>query len=287
MFFWWVWVLHYFFIVAMIYRYLFLGDYMARSKFRKFVLDPFLGWGVVQWCFAVPISIIMWIIFATCCTHVRNKHILKEYSKKPAVFIIWHGRTMIPSVVMGFYHMRPYAVTSRNKDGRLMAKIQHMFGAHAVYGSTSSGAVSVLRTGVRILRNKKRCIVMCPDGPSGPSLHLQDGAMYFAKMANAPIIPVCFTSSKSWFQNRWDRYLIALPFSKNIMDVGEPMYVKADIKSPEFEKERKKIENVCIKQMRDLDKIFNLRQVEAGLTAGEFKRQLREAKKLKKQARGK
>lgn len=263
------------------------GDFMARSKFRKYVLDPFLGLDIVQWVFAVPISVIMWIIYATCCTHVRNKKILKEYRKKPAVFVVWHGRTMVPSVVMALYRIRSCAVTSRNKDGRLMAKIQHMFGARAIFGSTTSGGVSVLRAGVRVLCNDNRCIVMCPDGPSGPSLRLQDGAMYYAKMAGVPIIPVCFSSSKSWFQTRWDRYLIALPFSKNIMDVGEPIFIKAGIKTPEFEKERQKIEGICVKQMRDLDKMFNLMQVEAGLTAGEFKRKMREAKKLQKQMRDK
>ena len=185
---------------------------MARSKFRKFVLDPFLGLGFVQWCFAVPVSIIMWLIFATCCTHVRNKKVLKEYRNKPAIFVLWHGRSMMPSVVMAMYRMRSYAVTSTNKDGRLMAKIQRMFGARAIFGSTSSGGVSVLRAGVRVLQSGNKCIVMSPDGPSGPSLHLQDGAMYFAKMTGAPIIPVCFSASKSWLQKRWDRYLIVLPF---------------------------------------------------------------------------
>ena len=258
---------------------------MARSKFKKFILDPFLGWGVVQWCFAIPSALIVWLIFITCCTHVRNKKVLKEYRNKPAVFILWHGRTMIPSVIMALYRMRSCAVASRHKDGRLMAKIQHLFGATAIYGSSSYGAVSVLRQGVRVLRQEKRCIVMCPDGPSGPSLRLQDGAMYFAKMANVPIIPVCFSSSKSWFQKRWDRYLVALPFSKNIMDVGDPIFIKSDIKTPEFEQERKKIEDICIKHLRDLDKIFNLMQVEEGMKAGEFKRQMREAKKLQKQAK--
>ena len=126
---------------------------------------------------------------------------------------------------------------------------------------------------------------MCPDGPSGPSLHLQDGAMYFAKMANAPIIPVCFSSSKSWFQTRWDRYLVTLPFAKTITDIGDPIFVKADIKTAAFEKEREKIEKICIKQLRNLDKIFNLMQVEEGATATEFKRKLREAKKLEKQGK--
>ena len=202
-----------------------------------------------------------------------------------AIFVVWHGRTMVPSVIMALYRMRSCAVASRHKDGRLMAKIQRLFGATAIYGSTSAGAVSVLREGVRVLHKEKRCIVMCPDGPSGPSLHLQDGAMYFAKMANAPIIPVCFSSSKSWFQTRWDRYLVTLPFAKTITDIGDPIFVKADIKTAAFEKEREKIEKICIKQLRNLDKIFNLMQVEEGATATEFKRKLREAKKLEKQGK--
>jgi len=259
---------------------------MARSKFRKFFLDPFLGLDIVQWFFAVPVSIIMWLIFATCCTHVRNKKILKEYRNKPAIFVLWHGRSMIPSVAMAIYRMKAYVVTSVNKDGRLMAKIQRMFGAHPIFGSTTSGAVSVLRHGVRVLQSGNKCIVMSPDGPSGPSLHLQDGAMYFAKMANAPIIPVCFSASKSWFQKRWDRYLVVLPFSKIIMDVGEPIFIKSKIKTPEFEQERKNIENICVKQMRDLDKIFNLMHVESGMTASEFKKQLRESKKQLRQIKG-
>jgi len=255
---------------------------MARSKFRKYILDPFLGLNFIQWCFAVPVSIIMWLVFATCCTHVRNKKVLKEYRNKPAVFVIWHGRSMLPSAVMGWYRMRSYVVTSNHKDGRLMAKIQRMFGARAIYGSSTSGALSLLRQGVRLLNKGGCCLVISPDGPGGPSLCLQDGAMFFAKMTGAPIIPVCFTASHAWFQKRWDRYLVALPFSKVIMDVGDPIFVKSEVKTPEFEQERKKIEKICVKQLRDLDKTFNLMQVEQGLTASEFKRQMREAKKLKK-----
>lgn len=254
---------------------------MARSKFRKFVLDPILGLGIVQWCFVIPVSLIMWLVFATCCTHVRNKNILKDYRDKPAVFVVWHGRSMLPSAIMAFYRMRSYVVASRHKDGRFMAKIQRMFGAHAIYGSSTSGAVSVLREGVRILRRGNTCLILSPDGPSGPSLRLKDGAMYFAKMTGAPIIPVCFSASKSWFQKRWDRYLVVLPFSKVIVDVGEPIYVKSEVKTHEFEQERQKIEDVCVKQLRDLDKTFNLMQVEQGLTASEYKKQLRESGKLK------
>ena len=255
------------------------------SKIKTYVVEPIVSSAVVQWFVAGFAVFVVWLIYLTCCNHVRNKKVLREYRNKPAIFVVWHGRTMVPSVIMALYRMRSCAVASRHKDGRLMAKIQRLFGATAIYGSTSAGAVSVLREGVRVLHKEKRCIVMCPDGPSGPSLHLQDGAMYFAKMANAPIIPVCFSSSKSWFQTRWDRYLVTLPFAKTITDIGDPIFVKSDIKTAAFEKEREKIEKICIKQLRNLDKIFNLMQVEEGATATEFKRKLREAKKLEKQGK--
>ena len=167
---------------------------MAKSKIRKYFLDPILGLDIVQWCFAIPVSLMMWLVFATCCTHIRNKKILKEYRKKPAVFVVWHGRSMVPTAVMALYRMRSCVVTSRHKDGRFMAKIQHMFGGRAIFGSSSSGGVSVLREGVRLLNKGGRCLVLSPDGPGGPSLRMQEGAMYFAKMTGAPIIPVCFSA---------------------------------------------------------------------------------------------
>lgn len=260
---------------------------MARSKFRKYFLDPVLSWGVLQWFFAILVSSVIWLVFFTCCTHVQNKEILKEYRKKPAVIVFWHGRTMMLSPIMKIYRMATCAVASRHKDGRLMAKIQWFFGARAIYGSTSDGGVYILRRGVKILRSDKRSIIMSPDGPSGPSLRVQPGAIYLAKMANVPIIPICFTSSKSWFQSRWDRYLVTLPFSKILCNIGDPIFIDPKIKSDEFEKVRKSIENFMFDQMRNLDKKFNLMSVEQDLTSSEFKRRMRESKKNDKERKNK
>ncbi len=256
---------------------------MARSKFRKFVLDPVLGWGPLQWFFAFWVALIIYLVFFTCCTHVQNKQILKEYRKKPAVIVFWHGRTMMLSPIMKMYRMRTCAVASRHKDGRLMAKIQWFFGAKAIFGSSTEGGVQVLRLGVKVLRDKKRAIIMSPDGPSGPSLRVQSGAIYFAKMTGVPIIPISFSSSKSWFQSRWDRYLVTLPFSKIICKVGQPIFVDSKIKGRDFENVRKYVEDIMVKQVRDNDKAFNLMEVEQDMTGAEFKKRMREERmKLKK-----
>ena len=168
-----------------------------------------------------------------------------------------------------------------------MAKLQYLFGLKSIYGSTSEGGISVLRQGVRVLRKGNYSMCLSPDGPGGPSLRVQDGALYFAKMTGAPIIPVCYSCSKAWFQNRWDRYLVALPFSTITCHVGEPIFIDSKVSAKEFENIRQKIENIMVKQVRDMDGEFNLFKVEQDLTASEFKKKLREEREAAKKAKKK
>ncbi len=206
----------------------------------------------------------------------------EQYRNKPAVFVFWHGRSMMLSPIIRMRGMRGYAIASRHKDGRMMAKIQRLFGLKAIYGSTSEGGISVLRQGVRVLRDGRYALCLSPDGPGGPSMRVQDGALYFAKMTGAPIIPVCYSSSRAWIQKRWDRYLLALHFSRIKCVIGKPMFVAPNATAEEFERVRKSLEDVMVKQVRDLDAEFNLPIVEQDLTASEFKKKMRDAHENKK-----
>ena len=188
-----------------------------------------------------------------------------------------------PIVCLG--GMRAYAVASKHKDGRMMAKLQRLFGLKPIYGSTSDGGVSELRQGVRVFRRGDCDVCMSTDGPGGPSLRVQDGALYFAKMTGAPIIPVCYSCSHSWFQKRWDRYLVALPFSVIKCKLAQPVFIDSKISPAEFEKVRKKIEDIMVQQVRELDGEFNLFQVEQDLKSREFKEKLRKEREKKKQAK--
>ncbi|MDR0726957.1 MAG: lysophospholipid acyltransferase family protein [Rickettsiales bacterium] len=227
----------------------------------------------------------IWSVYFTCWRKIegKGKDLLRNCRKQPVIFVFWHGRSMMLSPLVSMYGLRGYAIASRHKDGRMMAKLQRLFGLRAIYGSTSEGGISVLRQGVRVLRGKKRRVIcMSPDGPSGPSLRVQDGAMYFAKMSGVPIIPVCFSSSGAWFQKRWDRYLVALPFSKITCKLGEPVYIDSKISKKDFEIERKKLEDIMVRQLRDLDAEFNLFKVEQDLNSTDFKKALREQRAAKK-----
>lgn len=231
---------------------------------------------VFQWILAIFMAVPVWIVFFTCKKEVVNKNIFKKYKHKPAIFVFWHGRSMMLSPFVCLGGGKSYAIASAHKDGRIMAKLQHLFGLRAIYGSSSHGGISVLRNGVRILRRGDHSLCMSPDGPGGPSLRVQDGALYFAKMTGAPIIPVCFSTNHAWFQNRWDRYLLAFPFSRIKIEIGEPFFVDSDISSSDFEIKKSEIESIMVEQLRRLDSEFNLYVVEQDLTARSFKQARRQ-----------
>lgn len=256
-----------------------------KKKWRHFWRD-FWGFWPFQWIIAICMAIPIWFAYLTTRKEFRGMEIFEEYKKKPAIFVAWHGRSMMLPPLMLLGGMRGYVVTSQHKDGRMMAKIQKMFGMRAIYGSTTKGGVSVLKQGLRVLRDGRFTVCLSPDGPSGPAMKMHDGALYFAKMSGAPIIPVCFSCSRPWFQKRWDRYLVATPFSKVICEIGKPIFVESKISAKEFEAKRQYIEDVMVEQLRRMDAEFNLEQVEQGIKASEYKRRLKaqraEAKAAKK-----
>ena len=245
-----------------------------RKLWKKF-WEPILRLPFFQWILAGLMALAIWFVYFTCRKKITNWDVFKKYRRRPAVFIFWHGRSMMLSPIVCLGGMRAYAVASRHKDGRMMAKLQRLFGLKSIYGSTSEGGISVLREGVRILRRGDYSMCLSPDGPGGPSLRVQDGALYFAKMTGAPIIPVCYSSSRAWFQNRWDRYLVALPFSTITCKIGNPIFIDSKINAEDFEKLRKKIENLMVRQVREMDGEFNLFKVEQDLTAAGFKDKMR------------
>ena len=228
------------------------------------------GWGVIQWIMAIVYYVLIWFVYFTSKKEISGLNILKKYARKSAIFVFWHGRTMMLSPVIAINRVRGYAIADPRKDGRAIAKMEKLFGLKTIYGSSANGGVSVLKRGVSVLNKGKDCLALSPDGPRGPSMRFHDGALYFAKMTGAPIIPVCYSSSRPWFLNRWDRYLLTKPFSVIAGNVGNPIFIDRKTKIEDFEKIRKKLEDLMIKQAYNLDKRFTKFKVEQDLTPENF-----------------
>ena len=108
-----------------------------------------LGISILQWIIVIFMAAMMWFIYFTCRKEIVNYETFKKFKHKPAIFAFWHGRSLMLSPIVCLGGMKSYAITSKHKDGRMMAKLQHLFGLRAIYGSSHSGGISVLREGVR------------------------------------------------------------------------------------------------------------------------------------------
>ncbi len=234
---------------------------------------------------------LVWLLYFTCRKKFTGYEIFKKYRNRPAIFVFWHGRTLMLPPIVCIGRMRGYIVASAHRDGQIMGRIQQMFGLRVIRGSSTHGGVNVLREGVRVLRDGRYCVGLSPDGPSGPSMRFHDGALYFAKMTGAPIIPVCISASRCKMRNTWDRYLIPMPFSRVTCTIGEPVFVNRRATDAEFENIRTQLEDIMVSQLREMDAEFNLPFVEQDQKASAFKRALRAqrdaARAQKKTQRGK
>ena len=248
-----------------------------KKRIKRFISKVLFN-PVIQWVLVLLIAAITWFIFLTSKRKMENTKSLQRYKKEPAIFVFFHGRCAMLSPVIKSAGVPAYCIASQHTDGRMMARLQRLFGLRAVYGSSSKGALSVLRQGVDVIREKKVSMCITVDGPSGPSMRIKDGALYFARMTGAPIVPCCFSASRGFFMKRWDRFLVPGLFGTISVNIGQPIYIDSKMTGEELEKKRSEIEDVMEKQMRDLDADFNLFHVERDLTATEFKKQMRNQK---------
>ena len=249
-----------------------------RKIWKKF-WTPILHNPIIQWTLAIILSGAIWFVFLTSKHRFTNTASLKQYQNKPVVFVFFHGRCSMLSPLIRRAKIPAYCVASRHKDGRMMARLQRLFGMHAIYGSTSDGGIAVLRSGVRVIREKKASVCISVDGPSGPSLRVQNGALYFARMTGAPIVPCTFSASRPIYMNHWDKFMIPKLFGTITCHIGEPIYVDSKLSGDAFEQKRIEIEKIMVNQLHKMDAEFNLPVIESDLNATDYKKQQREKKK--------
>lgn len=247
-------------------------------RLRRNVMSAIFFNAIIQWILALMIAGVIWFIYLTSKRRYYNLEIIEKFRGKPVVFVFYHGRSAMLSPLIKSIKIPAYCIASQHADGRMMAKLQRLFGLRAIYGSGTKGALNVLREGVRVTKEEKSSIVVSVDGPSGPAFACHEGALYFAKMSGAPIIPCCFSASKAKMLNRWDRYLIPKLFGTITCGIGEPIYIDARAKGEEFEQKRLEVEKAMLDQLRKMDAEFNLPKVEYGITASEYKARLKAQK---------
>lgn len=156
------------------------------------------------------------------------------------ILAFWHGRLL----------MMPYCwrkgapmntLISQHRDGELLARTIRHFGLGTVRGSTTHGGSAALRTLVRALKTGAY-VGITPDGPRGPRMRANLGAVQLARLAQVPIVPVAYSASRRRVLASWDRFVLAWPFSRGVFVWGDPVAVPKDADGEALEAARRELE---------------------------------------------
>lgn len=160
---------------------------------------------------------------------------------KPMIVAFWHGR-MLMLPVMWAKRAPLYMLMSGHRDGRIIADAVAHFGIGSIAGSTSAGGAAALRTMLRHTR-AGASVGITPDGPDGPAMRASLGIVAAARLAQVPIVPMTYATSRRRIIASWDRFHLALPLSRGVFLWGDPVEVPAALDDAGLERWRGIIED--------------------------------------------
>lgn len=171
---------------------------------------------------------------------------------QPFIAAFWHNRIlMMPCIWRRGVPI--HMLISQHRDGLLIARTVAHFGIDTIAGSSSRGGSAALRTMLKKLKNGEY-VGITPDGPRGPRMRASDGIVQVARLAGVPIVPCGFSVRRRRVLNSWDKFIIALPFTRGVLIWGEPVMVPSHITSDEQERLRCAVENGLSAIMAEADR---------------------------------
>jgi len=153
-----------------------------------------------------------------------------EQDDQGFILAFWHSRLLMAATVRGETQKRVFMLISTHRDGEIIANAVKPFGIEFIRGSAAnpkktfkekSGAPALVQM-INALETGD-VVGVTPDGPRGPRQKAQLGVIKLAQMAGVPILPAAYATSRGMRLNTWDRFWLALPFSKGIFAVGAPL----------------------------------------------------------------
>ena len=197
---------------------------------------------LVSWSMSLYIR----FVFKTNIWQRQNWHILQTCWKerKPFIICFWHNRSMMQ---MCFWEsdISFHMLNSPHRDGQLFAHTIGYFGLKTIAGSTSKRGTEALREILSALK-KGHCVGLTPDGPRGPRFVASEGIVQIAKLSGMDIVPCASATTRRKVWNSWDRFIVALPFGRGAMVIGEP------IKPPQSKEELEAVRQLVEKSLQDV-----------------------------------
>lgn len=195
------------------------------------------------------------VIWATGKWELINKHYPEPYwrENKPVISCFWHGRLLMLFKAWHGQH-KLHMIISSHPDGEIIARTTQNFGYGWIAGSSSRGGKQAILKSLKVLK-KGESIGITPDGPRGPRYQASLGVIQMARLSNAAILPVSYSSSRGLFMKTWDRFFLPLPFGKGVIIYGP--IIKTPKSSKDDEKSRQELETTLNNLTQQADHYCN------------------------------
>jgi len=151
-----------------------------------------------------------------------------DYVKtKPYLFAFWHGKQLLPVVLLRKLHFTKGAVlVSPSRDGDLLSSVLEKFGYEIIRGSSRDRNISSLANMMKKLK-QDYSLGFGVDGPIGPLYTVKPGMTHMAERAQIAIIPVGSAFKRKWiFEKAWDKFEVPKPFTKAALYLGKPIHIE-------------------------------------------------------------
>ncbi len=186
-----------------------------------------------DWLVRKAVGPLLHHVYRFWCRSLRYKEINRESIEqhtrrgKPVVLCLWHDE-FFPLIYLK-KDLNIIAVVSQSGDGQLLAGLLERMGLETARGSSSRGGVRALLGAARRMREAGLCGCVTVDGPRGPRHKAKEGAIFLAKQADAPLVPIRLFMERTHVFGSWDRFQLPLPFSRVTMICADAYLVEADL----------------------------------------------------------
>jgi lysophospholipid acyltransferase (LPLAT)-like uncharacterized protein len=154
----------------------------------------------------------------------QNDEVIETLNKNNQNYVLafWHGTMLLPWYLHGSKNFA--ALTSKSKDGDLLAKILKKWKYKVIRGSSSTGGDVALGIMVDYAKNDYS-VAITPDGPRGPRHNFKAGAVVTAKKTGIPLILAGVGFKRKKFLSNWDKFEIPYFFTTAKIVYSDPFYV--------------------------------------------------------------
>jgi len=176
----------------------------------------------------------------------------------PLIYVLWHVRMFLPMFCKR--NAGIVIIVSEHRDGEIVTTTLESAGFETVRGSTTRGGIKALAKLVKLAKQGTQ-IGFTTDGPRGPRWSFQPGAVFVAAKTGLPVVPLAGSARNAYYFKSWDAFQLPLPFSKAVLNHGEPYYITGGTDPDNIEFHRAELERRLTELTLETDEIVGARSV--------------------------